>query len=122
MSHETDLRSSHFIEGSTPQITYTLKDENGDIITAGLTTQEASIYDVATGNAIGDWTDKDIKQTNGNLVTNGVGVWDLPADATAKDGTTEFEDHIIAMKFTYGVGRVGKHWILVKVYEQPIGT
>jgi hypothetical protein len=121
MSHQTDLRTNHFIEGSTPQIRYVLKDEDGVTITTALTTQEASIYDVASGLAVGTWTDKDIDGAEGNLVTSGSGVWDLPASATAKVGDSEFEDHIIAMKFTYGTGRVGKHFILVKVMKQVVG-
>jgi hypothetical protein len=126
MAHETDLRKTHFIEGSTPRITYTLKDEAGAVITGALTTQTASIYDEATGTVIGtdpdDWENVDIDGAEGNAVVAGVGTWDLPASATAKIGSDTYEDHIIAMKFTYGVGRVGKHWIKVRVYEQPVGS
>lgn len=122
MSHQTNLRENEFIEGTTPQLTYTLKDENGDVITSSLDTQEASIYDAATGKAVGTWTDKDIDGTNGNSVTLGIGTWLLPVDATAKLTTAVTEDHVIAMKFTYNSGRVGKHWILVRIIEQPIGT
>ena len=93
MAHETDLRADHFVEGSTPRITYTLKDANGDTITAALDTQEASIYDEETGTVVPTWEDKDIKGLQGNSVTDGVGTWNLPTSATAKiDSTEEFED------------------------------
>lgn len=121
MPHETDLTATHFVEGSTPRIGYTLKDEAGATITSALTTQEASIYDEATGTVVPTWTDKDIDGAEGNSVASGVGTWDLPVSATAKIGNNEFEDHIIAMKFTYGSGRVGKHLIKVRVYRQAVG-
>lgn len=122
MPHETDLRSSEFIEGSTPELTYTLKDEKGDLITASLDSQSATIYDPATGLPVGDWTDKDILETNGNSVTAGIGTWLFPTDATAKLTDRVTEDRIVAMKFTYGAGRVGKVWIRMRIIEQPVGV
>ena len=122
MSHETDLTATHFIEGSTPRITYTLKDEAGATITSALTTQLASIYDAKSKAVVGTWTDTDIDGLQGNAVVSGVGTWDLPADATAKLAKAEFEDHIIAMRFTYGNARVGKHFIKIRVYGQPVGS
>ena len=122
MPHETDLTATHFIEGSTPRIGYTLKDEAGATITAALTTQLASIYHAKSKAPLTGWTDTDIKGLQGNSVTAGVGTWDLPTSATAKLTKAEFEDLIVAMKFTYGIGRVGKHFIKIRVYEQPVGT
>lgn len=123
MAHETDLTATHFIEGSTPRITYTLKDEAGAVITAALTTQEASIYDAKSKQALSAaWTDMDINGAQGNSVTDGIGTWDLPAAATARIGGDEVEDHIILMKFTYGVDRVGKHKVKVQIHRQPVGT
>ncbi len=122
MSHVTDLTADHVIEGATPRIDYTLKDEAGDTITSSLDTQTATIYDKATGDAVGTWTDKDISGAEGNLVTSGVGVWTLPTSATAMVGTGESEVHRIAMKFTYNSGKVGRHWIDFRVYSQPVGS
>ena len=122
MSHETDLTNVHFIKGTTPKITYTLKDEDGNIITQALTAQTASIYDLSTGTVVPSWTDLDINGAQGNEVTSGLGVWNLPTTATAKiDDTKDFEVHVIAMEFTYGLGRGGKHFMLVKIYEQLVG-
>lgn len=121
MAHETDLRKTHFVEGSTPRIGYTLKDAADATITTALDTQEASIYDVATGTVVPTWTDLDISGAQGNTVTSGVGVWDLPASATAKIGTDEYEDHVIAIKGTYDTDKVLKHFILIRVYRQVIG-
>ena len=122
MAHETDLTATHFIEGSTPRIGYTLKDEADAIITSALTTQIVTIYDAKSKQPLTGWTDKDIKGANGNSVVAGVGTWDLPAAATAKFGNDEFEEHILAMAFTYGVGRVGKHDIKVRIYRRPVGS
>ena len=71
-------------------------------ITAALDTQTATIFDKKTGVAVSGWTDKDIDGANGNLVTSGDGVWDLPASATAKvDDRLDYEVHVIVMRFTY---------------------
>ena len=121
MPHQTDQRSKHLIEGSTFRLDYTLKDENGDTITAALDAQSATIYDEATGVAIPSWTDEDIKGLQGNVVTSGVGVWDLPASASAKLNDSEFEEHIVAIKSEYGSSRVLKHFIRFRVYRQPVG-
>ena len=122
MAHETDLRAEHFIQGSTPRITYTLKDEAGDTITSALTTQVATIYDATSKAAIPGWTDEDIDGLQGNSVVSGVGTWDLPADATAKLTNADVEDHVIAMTATYGTGRVLKHDILIRVHRRPVGS
>ncbi len=123
MSHVTDLTADHIIEGATPRITYTLKDAAGATITDALDTQLATIYDLATGDVVGLWTDLDISGAQGNLVTSGVGSWDLPTTATAKvDTTKEVETHRIAMKFTYDSGKVGRHWMDIRIYRQPQGN
>ena len=123
MSHVTDLRIDHIIEGATPRITYTLKDGAGDVITAALDTQVATIYDSHTGDVVGIWDDLDIKGSRGNSVTLGVGTWDVPITATAKlDTTKEVEDHVIAMRFTYDTDKVGRHWMYIRIYRQPQGT
>ena len=121
MSHQTDLRTDEFIEGTTPELTYTLKDEKGDIITIALDSQSASIYDPATGTVVPTWTDKDINNANGNVITEGVCVWDLPASATAKINDSEKEDHTIAVKGTYDTDKVVKHFIRFQVYRQVVG-
>ncbi len=121
MSHTTDLRSEEFIEGTTPEITYTLQDEAGATITAALDTQTATIYNRQTGAALPTWTaDTNIDGAQGNLVTSGVGVWLLPTTATTKTDSAQSEELVIAIEFTYNSGRVGKHWLLVRVIEQPV--
>ena len=122
MPHETDLTSKHFIEGTTPRIGYTLEGADGETITAALGAQTATIYDVKSKTAIPGWTDKDIKGLQGNVVTSGVGVWDLPVDATVKLTTAKSEIHIIAMKFTYATDRVGKHDIKMQIRERAVGS
>lgn len=107
-----------YAEDTTPQITYLLIDEDGNQITSALTTQTCTIENEADGvNVVAD---QDIKETNGNVNTAGSVVWDLPAAFTAKTGTEEFEDHIIAIKFTYGSGRVGEAWIRTRVRKRPV--
>lgn len=119
MSHSTDLTESDFVAGSTPQIDYTLKDGDGNIITTALATQTATIYDEPTGALLTGWdTGTDIDGANGNTVTAGVGVWDLPPAATAMIGSQDTENHIISINFTYGTGRVGIHLIRVRVHRQ----
>ncbi len=122
MSHATDLTADHVIAGATPRLGYTLKDAGGSTITSALTTQTATIWDKATGDVVGVWTDRDINGANGNLVTSGVGVWTLPTSATAMVGTGESEVHRIAMHFTYDSDKVGRHWIDFRVYSQPVGS
>ncbi len=118
MYHVTDLTANHIIAGTRPQLDYTLEDEAGDVITGALTTQTATIYDAKSRKALPGWAvDTDIDGEEGNLVTAGVGVWTLPAAATAMIGNGEVEDHIIAIKFTYGSGRVGEHHIKIQVYR-----
>lgn len=123
MPHVTDLTADHIIEGATPRITYTLKDAAGAVITGALDTQLATIYDLATGDVVGIWDDLDINGAQGNTVTLGIGAWDLPTSATAKlDTSKEMETHRIAMKFTYESGKVGRHWMDIRIYRQPQGT
>lgn len=118
MPHVTDLTEFHFIEGSTPQLDYTLLDENGNVILVSLDTQVASIYDESSRAVVPNWTDLDIKGAEGNLVVDGIGVWTLPATATVKiNSTDEYEIHIISMKFTYGGTKIGIHHIRVKIYR-----
>ncbi|MEE8551491.1 MAG: hypothetical protein V3T08_09600 [Gemmatimonadota bacterium] len=123
MAHEEDLRAKHFIAGSTPQITYKLEKEDGQPLDSALTTMTASIYDAKSKAALTDWIDKDILEKEGNTVVGfDTGTWDLPADATGMIGNGAVEDHVIAVTFTYGSGRVGKKWLLIRVHKQPVGS
>lgn len=116
VDHELD-------EGTTPRITYELRDGANAKITAALDSQTVTIYDLKTGKAVPSWTDKDIDGANGNLVSSGDGTWDLPASATAMlDDRMEYEIHVIAMRFTYDTDKVGKHRILVRIRRQPVGS
>lgn len=119
MPHETDLTDFHFLKGTTPRLDYTLVDENGDNIVANLDTHTASIYDKTSKVSIPTWIDKDIKSAEGNLVVLGVGVWILPTSATVKLTTDIWEDHVIAMEFTYNSGKVGIHNFVIRIYENP---
>lgn len=120
MPHITDLTHLHFIEGSTPRLEYEVLDADKKLIVSPLTTHTVTIYDEALGIVTPGFVDgTDIQGLLGNIVTNGKGVWNMPATATVKIGDDEFEDKIIAMKWTYGSGRVGRHWIRVRIYEQP---
>ena len=123
MPHETDRTNKHFIEGSTPQVAYKLKKEDGQPLDSALTSMTASIYDAKSKAALTGWTDKDILEKEGNTIVGfDTGTWNLPADATAKLTNADVEDHVIAIKFTYGTARVGWHWILVQIHREPVGS
>ena len=63
-----------------------------------------------------------LEDLQGNSVAGGVGTWNLPTTATVMVGTGEVEERRIAMKFTYDTDKVGRHWIDIRVYRQPVGT
>lgn len=122
MAHLDDKRADHFIEGSTPRLGFTLTDAAGNAITSAMDTLEATIYDEDSETVVPTWTDLDINNANGNVITAGVCVWDLPASGSAKiDDTKDSEDHIIAIKGTYDTNKVVKHMLFVRVIRQKVG-
>lgn len=124
MTYFDDLTSAPFLEGTTPKITYVVKDEDG-VVVAGtsLTTMTATIVSRETRNKLTGWDATDINGAQGNSVDgSGVGTWNLPASATVKltSATGDFsahEDYDIVIKYTYGSARVGKHTIIVRIVE-----
>ncbi len=122
MAIQSDIRSTPYIEGTTPLITYAVQDENGAAIAgASLTTMVATIISRTTGSAITGWSATDINGAQGNAVSSlGVGTWVLPLTATVKTATGVHEDFDFVITFTYGSSRVGKHIIVTRCEETRV--
>ena len=116
MAENISILADNILEGTTPNITATIQDEDGTALAdTDLDTLTLNLYnlDDEDNTVINSRTDQDVLNSNNVTVSDaGALVWSVQALDTIIVGTSLVERHRAVFKWTYSSGtKAGSHII-----------